>query len=219
MAAINKKEKRFVIIFKEINMYDSDITLHNFIEEQNTYEQPRSKYLYWSKYLPNSYIIATFENPYWNINNLTKEIRKYFDRSKTNHINFIIIDITESNIQGYIDKDFWKWWHKTDNLTENNNLNIRKKKIKKIIELQKISDEQKKLLLEIKELKDEKNRIKRYQKELSDKLNSIDKQIKDKQPKTVVKEPEKDIVKIKSVVEPKEEKPDKKKKKRFRLFK
>lgn len=120
---INKKEKIFTI-----NFDTSDPNkFHEFIVEIGN-DSNKKKWFYWSRYLPNFYVLATLEDTYWDVNKLTKAICKYMD----NNITFVIFEVNNVPNQGKMKTAFWDFWNNSQNLTGHLKNQERAQKLKKI---------------------------------------------------------------------------------------
>lgn len=121
----NKKEKIFTL------MYDTNepTKLHKFIDELCEYKKDtdNKKYLHWARYC-GFYTLATLENTYWNVNNLSDAIYKHME----NNIKFIIFEIQDAPAQGRMSDGYWNFWKDSQNLSETIANYSRARKLKKI---------------------------------------------------------------------------------------
>ena len=121
----NQKEKIFAFHYKTTDPEK----LHKFIDDCGSNKQGRNKYLYWTRFLPNFYTLATLEDTYWDVNKLTKAIYDHMEKN----ISFVIFEIENTPAQGRMPEDFWNAWKNSQDLTGHFKNMKRVKKLKKII--------------------------------------------------------------------------------------
>lgn len=125
----NPKEKIFAFIHDANTSIKLD-KLHRFFDVDCSSDRTfdNKKYLHWSKFLPNFYTLATYEDSYWTVQNLTTAVYEYMDKD----LRFVIFEVQDAPRQGRMNPKFWEHWTKIEDLTTTTKNNMRSKKLKKI---------------------------------------------------------------------------------------
>ena len=193
----NKKEKVFTIHYQIINSTDinaSVLKLHEFMDKFGTIKNGngKEKYLYWTRFLPNFYTLATLENTYWDVNKLGAAIYKHMEKK----IRFVIFEVQDAPAQGRMPDDFWKAWNDSQDLTGHFQNLKRAQKLKKIITYTKRKAE-----------------LERKEKELKRRKADLEKSISLKKRENELKAKEREIEEMEKLLhdEPEIEEPPKKK--------
>jgi len=122
----NQKEKIFILNYET----SEPGKLHDFIDKNcASSKTDKKKYLHWSRFLPNFYTLATMEDTYWDVNNLTKAIFNHMEKN----ILFVLFEVQNAPAQGRMKTDFWDHWKKSQDLTGYVKNQERARKLKKLM--------------------------------------------------------------------------------------
>lgn len=130
---INQNEQKFVVIFNNIVGVQ---TPHKIITE--LLPSTGDKFFTWATYITDVFFLSCGENSYWDVDKFVQEIMIFTPKTS-----FLVIEIKNHNVSGFINKDFWKWWtnqrdvtlYRKERLVENKN-KARLEKIHRIKEVQ-----------------------------------------------------------------------------------
>lgn len=108
MAAYNPKESKFTVMFNSGGEHGNKP--YDVITKK--LDSNGDKSFIWSNYINNVFIISCYENSTWTLATLTDEIRKFTT------IPFMVTEIKDGEIQGWVNPKFWKWWTIQRDLTK-----------------------------------------------------------------------------------------------------
>jgi hypothetical protein len=143
----NTTDKRFILFH---NMDESlTIEIRNFIENKmsTSYKEDSTHFIHWMRlWGGHMYIIGTVQGTKWTSDKIVNIIKKNIIGTNS----LFVIELKDSDFQGWMDQDAWKFLAKISDLTKVISDNTRANKLKNLKELIKKKEDLKRKEIELK---------------------------------------------------------------------